>query len=169
LGIQQRNDLPYSRISISFLTHYSHILLGDKALVKGKLLLFCVTFIIPCSLYAAPSSPKGNTTKVTSEESGSTEQLAKGRALFTQICSRCHKTTYDESIVGAPGLQGVLDRHDEAWLNQWIKSPEAFAKTDSYAKDLVESNRFGLAMPTFPAMQNESNRKAIIEYLKTLK
>ena len=97
------------------------------------------------------------------------QQIQAGKKLFESICAHCHNITYDESRIGAPGLQGVLERHDEAWLNQWIKSPETFAQNDVAARDLIDSNRFGLAMPTFPAMQNEDNRQAVIEYLKTLK
>jgi len=95
--------------------------------------------------------------------------IEKGKGLFNSICIHCHKTTYEESAIGAPGLQGVLERHDEIWLNKWIKGPEFFAKTDVAARDLIDGNRFGLAMPTLAAMQDESNRLAIIEYLKTLK
>ena len=131
--------------------------------MKNKLIFLYAALMIPCAVATLPSA------YAASEENNNTEQLKKGRALFTQICSRCHKTSYDESIVGAPGLRGVFERHDEAWLNNWIKGPEAFAKNDSSAKDLIESNKFGLAMPTIPAMQNEENRKAVIEYLKTLK
>lgn len=93
---------------------------------------------------------------------------AKGKELFQSICAHCHLTTYDDSRIGAPGLQGVLDRHDEAWLNEWIKSPESFAKTNEIASDLISSNKFGLAMPTLPAMQDDAKRADIIEFLKTL-
>ncbi len=93
----------------------------------------------------------------------------RGKVFFDKICSHCHNASHETSPVGAPGLKGVLDRHDEAWLNQWIKSPETFAKRDETAKDLIESNKFGLAMPTIPAMQDKHNRADIIAFLKTLK
>ncbi|MDX8396212.1 MAG: hypothetical protein R8K22_07360 [Mariprofundaceae bacterium] len=51
----------------------------------------------------------------------------RGSKTFQLICVHCHKTTYDESRVGAPGLKGVLERHDEKWFDQWLKSPEDFA------------------------------------------
>ena len=94
---------------------------------------------------------------------------ARGSATFKTICAHCHTTTYDDSRIGAPGLQGVLERHNEAWLHHWIKSPEAFAKVDETAKDLISSNKFGLAMPTLPAMQDDQKRADIIAFLKTLK
>jgi len=93
----------------------------------------------------------------------------RGKITFDNICSHCHNATYEESRIGAPGLRGVLERHDVNWLNHWIKSPETFAKTDEAAKVLIESNPFGLAMPTLPTMQDDHNRADIIEFLKTLK
>lgn len=96
-------------------------------------------------------------------------QIKTGKTLFSNLCKHCHTVTYDESAIGAPGLRSVLERHDEAWLNQWIKNPESFAKTNVAARDLIDSNTFGLAMPTLPMMQDDANRAAIIEYLKTLK
>ncbi len=98
-----------------------------------------------------------------------TPDAARGGKVFKTICAHCHTVTYDESRVGAPGLKGVLERHDEAWLNQWLKSPEAFAKVDETATDLLGSNRYGLKMPTLPEMQDEKKRADMIAYLETLK
>jgi len=63
----------------------------------------------------------------------------------------------------------VLERHDEAWIDQWIHDPEGFSKKDETAKALVESNPFGLIMPTLPETQSAENRRDIIAFLKTLK
>lgn len=98
-----------------------------------------------------------------------TGNLEHGKQIFTVICSRCHHSDHTTSPVGAPGLQDVLDRHDEAWINEWISGPEAFSKKDPKAKALVDSNPYGLIMPTLPEMQNPQNRLDIIEFLKTLK
>jgi len=95
--------------------------------------------------------------------------IARGKVLFNTTCFVCHNITYNDSAVGAPGLRGVLDRHDEAWLNSWIKGPEAFAKVNDTAKALISSNKFGLVMPTLPAAQDDLKRADIIAYLKTLK
>jgi len=103
------------------------------------------------------------------ENAGFSPDAGRGAKTFEAICSHCHLVTYDESRVGAPGLKGVLERHDEKWLNQWLKGPEAFAKTDETAKALIESNKYGVKMPTFPEMQDSKNRADVIEYLKTLK
>jgi len=95
--------------------------------------------------------------------------VAHGKKIFESICMHCHRTDYESSVVGAPGLKDVLERHSVEWINTWIRSPEAFSKVNSTAKDLLESNPYGLIMPTIPEMQDEQNRKDIIEYLKTLK
>jgi cytochrome c2 len=137
--------------------------MNRKTLTLFAAILLPFTFV---SVSVAEDTPSVNASE---NQDLNLELLNQGRILFTQICSRCHKTSYDESIVGAPGLQGVLERHNEDWLNQWIKSPEAFAQKNDDARDLINSNRFGLAMPTIPAMQDENHRKAVIEYLKTLK
>ncbi len=92
-----------------------------------------------------------------------------GAAIFATICSHCHHTDHTASAVGAPGLMDVLERHDEAWIDQWLQGPEAFSKRNEAARDLVASNPFGLIMPTLPEMQQERNRRDIIAYLKTLK
>ena len=103
------------------------------------------------------------------EETETQNPPIDGKALFESVCAHCHNISYDDSAIGAPGLKGVLERHDTAWLNLWIKSPEAFAKTNETAKDLISSNKFGLAMPTLPTVQDDAKRAAIIDYLKTLK
>ena len=113
-------------------------------------------------------------TQSTAEEPPATQgsfkaSAERGKIIFDTVCSHCHTTTYEESRIGAPGLRGVLERYGENWLNHWVKSPETFAKKDETAQALIESNPFGLAMPTLPTMQDEHNRADIIEYLKTLK
>jgi len=106
---------------------------------------------------------------LSAEESASTSDAARGAKIFDSICAHCHLISYEESKIGAPGLKGVLERHDVKWLDQWLKSPEAFAKIDETARALIGSNKYGVKMPTFPEMQDANNRADIIAYLKTLK
>jgi len=94
--------------------------------------------------------------------------IGHGKLIFETVCIHCHRTDYESSAVGAPGLKGVFERHDAAWIETWISGPEAFSKTNSDAKDLIGSNPYGLIMPTLPEMQVEENRKDIMEYLKSL-
>jgi cytochrome c2 len=106
---------------------------------------------------------------VSTENSSNAPDMLHGKLIFDTICSHCHHTDHTVSGVGAPGLMDVLERHEEAWIDQWINGPEAFSKKDETAKALVESNPFGLIMPTLPEMQEEQNRRDIIAFLKTLK
>jgi len=62
---------------------------------------------------------------------------AAGRKIYENICVHCHRLDYEASEVGAPGLRDVTNRHDVAWIEQWITSPRAFAKVDPTAKALV--------------------------------
>ncbi len=94
---------------------------------------------------------------------------AHGRQIFETICSHCHNLSHETSSVGAPGLMDVLDRRDEAWIEQWITSPERFAKVNDAARKLIESNPYGLVMPTLPETQSAKNRRDIIAFLKTLR
>ena len=103
------------------------------------------------------------------EAEGSQPNAVRGAATFEAICAHCHLISYDESRVGAPGLKGVLERHNEKWLHQWLKGPESFAKVDETAKALIGSNKYGMKMPTFPEMQDDQRRADVIAYLKTLK
>jgi len=102
-------------------------------------------------------------------ENATPADAAHGKAIFLNICSHCHNASFEESAVGAPGLMDVLDRHNEEWLFTWLQGPAEFAKTDETAKALVESNPFGLTMPTLPDMQDAQNRRDVIAFLKTLK
>jgi len=103
------------------------------------------------------------------EEGTAPADAMHGEAIFKNICSHCHHTNFDESAVGAPGLMDVLDRHSEEWIFTWLHGPGEFAKKDETAKALVESNPFGLTMPTLPEMQDAQNRRDVIAFLKTLK
>ncbi len=95
--------------------------------------------------------------------------VANGEKLFKSVCVHCHQASVEKSRIGAPSLLNVLSRHDEKWIDQWIKSPEALVLTDHKAMELSKSNQHGLVMPTLPVMQSEKNRRDVIAYLRTLK
>jgi len=135
----------------------------------NKALHVTIAAIILCSAYSSAQAEDAAAPTAAEQQKKFVPSAERGKDFFNRICSHCHNITYEESHIGAPGLRGVLDRHDEAWLNQWLKSPETFAKTDETARDLIAGNKFGLAMPTIPAMQDDRNRADIIAYLKTLK
>ncbi len=95
--------------------------------------------------------------------------VERGKHTFDTVCIHCHHATHEISAVGCPGLLGVLSRHDAAWLDSWLASPETFSKTNVKAKSVVAANPYGLVMPTLPEMKHEHDRLDVIEFLKTLK
>ncbi len=85
-----------------------------------------------------------------------------GKKLFDDNCKQCHTTT-EARLIG-PGLKGVSDRHDEAWLIPWVKNSQAMIKAgDEMAVKLFnEYNK--VVMPS----QNlkDDDIKAIFAYVK---
>ena len=101
-----------------------------------------------------------------SVKAGDSPSIELGRRIFKQRCSVCHKTT-DQRLVG-PGLKGVMERRDEAWVDKWLQNPKALIKSgDKIAVELKKG--YFRYMPTLQEMQDPVNRKGVIEYLKTLK
>ena len=95
-----------------------------------------------------------------------TPDIPAGELLFKEKCSVCHKTT-DQMLVG-PGLQGIMERRDEKWVDKWLQDPGGLLKSgDKTATELKKG--FFRTMPALPEMKDPVKRKAIIEYLKTLK
>jgi len=139
-------------------------------MLKTLMLILPLLFAMPS--FAADVAPDVPVVKPVQAESV-VEEVAQpdaghGKVIFETVCIHCHRADYESSAVGAPGLKGVFERHDAAWIETWISGPEAFSKTNSDAKDLIGSNPYGLIMPTLPEMQIEKNRQDIMEYLKSL-
>ena len=122
-----------------------------------------VSFVAPCQC----SSPAGK--KIKAPGVTVTSSFSVATIPFPSVTYKIWSNVWVWNTVAAPGLKGVLERYDATWLNQWLKSPEAFAKVDETAADLLGSNKYGLKMPTLPEMQNAQNRADMIAYLKTLK
>jgi len=89
-----------------------------------------------------------------------------GKKLYDKVCGYCHLTTYDDKF--GPGLAGIIERRDEAWLSAFLKDPQEMIKNDEYAQSLKESNSYNLTMPKLPDMQDEQKRADVIAYMKTL-
>ena len=94
----------------------------------------------------------------------SAADVEAGKKLYSQICFYCHKNTYDDKF--GPGLAGILDRRDEAWLHEFLKNPSEMARKDEDAKGMSEG--YAVSMPTLPEMQDEQKRADIIAYMATL-
>lgn len=71
-----------------------------------------------------------------------------GEQLFQSTCSACHSIGGGR-LVG-PDLAGVKERRSQAWLEQFIKSPQAMIKSgDAQAVALAEEFS-GMLMPDLP-------------------
>lgn len=87
---------------------------------------------------------------------------AAGETLFKNNCAQCHAT--DASIVVGPGLAGIEDRRDYAWLKKWINNPAAvIASGDKYAVEIFA--KYNVQMTAFPAY-GDAEVKNILAYVK---
>jgi cytochrome c553 len=78
---------------------------------------------------------------------------AKGKELFSTLCQQCHAVT-DEKVIG-PGLKGVTKRRDLAWLQKWVKNPQAVISSgDAYATALYAKFQ-PLVMQSFPDLSDD--------------
>ncbi len=88
---------------------------------------------------------------------------ASGETLFNNNCKACHSPK-DEVVVG-PGLKGIQQRRDLAWLVKWVKNPNGVIQSgDEYAVALY--NKFNKAqMTAFPAF-GDKEVKDILAYVE---
>jgi mono/diheme cytochrome c family protein len=118
-------------------------------------------FLLPVFLLLAGANPP-------EARAQSMAMAAKGQKIFFKVCVQCH-TLQTKNQASGPGLAGVLERvPSEDWLMQWLKNPEKLLKNgDSYAQKI--SDDYPLDMPQLKVMQNPSNRKAILVFLKQMR
>ena len=89
----------------------------------------------------------------------------EGKALFQTNCASCHAINKD---LTGPALAGVESRGpwgDRKKLYAWIHNPSAFAKSDTYAADLLKKYS-PVVMTAFPQL-TEKEIDAILDYIKT--
>ncbi|TAE39018.1 MAG: cytochrome C [Runella slithyformis] len=88
---------------------------------------------------------------------------ANGETLFKNNCASCHNPG-DQVVVG-PGLKGIQQRRDLAWLVKWVKNPNGvIASGDQYAVDLY--NKYGKAQMTAFPSYGEKEVKDILAYVE---
>lgn len=89
------------------------------------------------------------------------EKLAEqGKVIFEAKCSACHKTS-DKKVVG-PGLLGVTEKRQPAWIMNMITNPVEMTQKDPAAKDLLAEH---LTQMTFQDVSDDQ-AKQILEYLR---
>lgn len=108
--------------------------------------------VAPTATTPAGAQPTATTAP---SNGGGAGDAAHGQELFqANACAGCHSTG-SNTIVG-PGLGGVGERRDDAYLHEAIKSPGA-----------VIAEGFQPLMPTFPGL-SDSDIDDLVAYLKTL-
>ncbi len=88
------------------------------------------------------------------------QSTAQGRTLFEAQCAACHSAGPDRLI--GPGLQGVTERRDRAWLVAFITGPDRMiAEGDPVATGLMEE--YQVPMPNLGLSEDQA--EAILDYL----
>ncbi len=120
-----------------------------KAISKQFLLLLFLTTSLSYS-FAQDASADGD--------------VATGEKLFKNNCAQCHAT--GDAVVVGPGLKGIEERRDYAWLKKWINNPAAvIASGDKYAVDLYE--KYNKTQMTAFQSFGDPEIKSILAYVKS--
>jgi protein SCO1/2 len=87
--------------------------------------------------------------------------LSRGEDLFRSRCDVCHSMGRQDGL--GPGLAGVTEKRNSAWLARWLKEPDRMlAEKDPLAMQLFERyNR--LPMPNLRLSDSEVN--ALMQYM----
>jgi nitrite reductase (NO-forming) len=81
---------------------------------------------------------------------------AMGKLAFDSKCVLCHSMGGGAKV--GPDLQGVTQRHDDAWLTKWLLDTEKMQQSDPVAKQLV--TKYRMPMPN-PGLKQEEVRRLL--------
>lgn len=87
------------------------------------------------------------------------ELASEGEAIFTQMCTACHKM--DKRHVG-PALAGVMSRRNPAWVMNMILNPDEMVKEDPAAKELLAEYLSPMANQNL----TQEQARAVVEYFR---
>jgi mono/diheme cytochrome c family protein len=121
------------------------------------------TFLAFC-FFATLGFSQADSTSVAAPAGGG--DAANGETLFKNNCSSCHNPTKEANL--GPGLKGVQERRDFAWIKTWVNNPQkVIASGDAYAVALY--NQYSKAnMTAFPSF-GEKEVKDILAYVAAYK
>jgi cytochrome c2 len=90
-------------------------------------------------------------------------EMVKGKELFENNCKSCHATS-DEIVIG-PGLKGISQRRDLAWITKWVQNSGNVIKSgDKYANEIfIKYNK--IQMTAFDKLSGE-DVKSIVSYIE---
>jgi protein SCO1/2 len=88
-------------------------------------------------------------------------KLSRGEDLYRSRCDSCHSLGKEDGL--GPGLAGVTEKRDHAWLARWLKTPDQMlAEKDPIATQLFDRyNR--LPMPNLRL--SDADVEALITYI----
>ncbi|HEC11562.1 MAG TPA: c-type cytochrome, partial [Acidimicrobiales bacterium] len=115
----------------------------------------------PTETTAPASTSEATTTTTAATETGGTDLVAAGEALFAKDCAACH--TVGGGVLVGPDLAGVTTRRDTEFLKSWITDNVAFAEVNADAKALSEE--FSAQMPPFAL--SDGDMDALLAYLES--
>lgn len=153
-----KNDLPWDMRPVTA---------RDIAITAGVAVVTILAGIV--AIYLALGTSQASTDKpppiaqpeATAPLIGSA-QASAGGDLFQDRCASCH--TIGEGRLVGPDLQGVSDVREQAWLLEWIQTPDQMiARKDPIAVALLEEYN-NLAMPNLGI--SESDASALIQFIK---
>ena len=113
--------------------------------------------------YSLPASKAGiKTSHVSYAEAKRLPNLSRAEDLFRFRCAACHSLGNEDGL--GPGLLGVTQKRDRAWLARWLKTPDKLlAEKDPVALELY--NRYNkIRMPNLKL--NDADVEALINYME---
>lgn len=96
------------------------------------------------------------------KEAGRLQKLSRAEELYRFRCVACHSLGKEDGL--GPGLLGVVEKREKAWLKRWVKEPDKMlAEKDPIAINLY--NRYNkIQMPNLRL--GDADVEALITYIK---
>jgi nitrite reductase (NO-forming) len=94
---------------------------------------------------------------IAASDTPSDPDAVKGKLAFESKCLACHSVGQGDKL--GPDVYGVSKRRTDAWLTQWLKSPDKMLQSDADAKAMLE--KYKVPMPN----QNLSDAE-VQQYIK---
>lgn len=89
-----------------------------------------------------------------------TAMAEKGEKIYDLKCASCHKMT-DERLVG-PGWKGVTERHQPAWIMNFMTNTDAMLDKDPKAQAMLE-----ICMVRMPNQNlSDDDAREILEFMR---
>jgi mono/diheme cytochrome c family protein len=129
-----------------------------------KFILVCAIVTIALCITACDNTTENSA----SQENIAAPNAAKGKEIFTQVCSSCHGLAASDYKNSAPILADIKTKWPDAVaLNNFVKNaPEAMQKTE-YTKALYEQWKTNIQMPPYIGM-SEQEVSDVVAYLYEL-